>query len=529
MQESKRLPNQAAVVQSSGHMALTRSQRWMLLLAASVSSACGLAIELLLGTLASYLLGNQALAFGIAIGGFLAAMGLGSYLSRFIAVDDEPQTLLLRFIQVELAIAPFSFLVPMVLFALFTIDAPFWLALALSTIILGSLAGMEVPILTRLLEKDEGVRGAVSSILALDYAGALVGSLAFPLILLPFLGMFPTAAVIAALPALMVFGLGWVFPRVKFWQRLGLFLGAFLLAIAPFTHLISNRLENNLYQAPIISRMQSAYQRVVLTRQGRDVRLFLDGDLQLSTLDEYRYHEALVHPAISTVMVNHADRHLNVLLMGAGDGMALREVLKWPNVDKVTLIDLDPAVVQLAKRHPVLLEANQNAFDDPRVELQIGDALKLAPRLTAQFDVIIADFPDPDRDALAKLYARGFYQALKQRLLPDGVLVTQASSAFFVPQVLACINATLQAAGFQAQPYVAEVPSFGPWGFVLARAAAIPVADLKLPIATRFLTEGFLQHLFELPKDIELGNVEVNELSRPVIVKYQDNPRWSVY
>jgi spermidine synthase len=529
VQENKLASENATVVFSTSRMVLTPLQRGMLLAAAAVSSACGLAIELLLGTLASYLVGNQALAFGIAIGGFLAAMGLGSYLSRFIAVHDDPHTLLLRFIQVELAIAPCSFVVPIGLFALFTINAPFWLALALSTTILGTLAGMEVPILTRMLEKDEGVRGAVSSILALDYVGALFGSLAFPVILLPFLGMFPTAAVIAALPAIMVVGLGRVFPRMKLWQRLGLCLAAFLLAIAPFAHLLGNRLEDNLYQAPIISRIQSAYQRIVLTRQGHDVRLFLDGDLQLSTVDEYRYHEALVHPAISTVMLHHPDRHLQVLLMGAGDGMALREILKWPNVDQVTLIDLDPAMVQLAKRHPVLREANQRAFEDPRVVLQIGDALKLAPRLTAQFDVIIADFPDPDRDVLAKLYAKGFYQALKQRLVPDGVLVTQASSSFFAPKVLACIHATLQAAGFNAQPYVAEVPSFGPWGYVLARTKAIPMAGWKLPIATRFLTEGLLQHLFELPKDVELGNVEVNELSRPVILKYQDNPRWGVY
>ncbi|MBE9033456.1 polyamine aminopropyltransferase [filamentous cyanobacterium LEGE 11480] len=523
------MPELTNQIEPAPPQAMRQSQRWMLLAAAAVSSACGLAIELLLGTLASYLVGNQALAFGIAIGGFLAAMGLGSYLSRFVAVDDNPKQLLLRFIQVELAIAPFSFLVPIALFALFTIDAPFWIALVFSTIILGTLAGMEVPILTRMLEKDEGVRGAVSSILALDYIGALVGSLAFPLLLLPVFGMFPTAAVIASLPAFMVYGLGRVFSGVKFWQRVGLFSALFLCAIAPFTNQISDRLENNLYQAPIISRQQSPYQRIVLTRQGRDVRLFLDGDLQLSTLDEYRYHEALVHPAMAMVMASNPERRLNVLLMGAGDGMAMREILKWSNLDKVTLIDLDPAVVQLAKRHPVLLEANQQSFDDPRVRVQIGDALKLAPKLQEKFDVIIADFPDPDRDVLAKLYSKGFYQALGRRLVDDGVLVTQASSSFFAPKVLACIHTTLQAAGFEARPYVAEVPSFGPWGFVMARSQAIAVEGLKLPIETRFLTEGLMKGLFELPKDVAMGGVEVNRLSRPVILKYQDNPRWSAY
>lgn len=543
---------------------LTRRQRSLLLLAAALSSSCGLAIELLLGTLASYLVGNQALAYGVSVGGFLAAMGVGAYLTRFIAADSdrmlptEPsvsefsqlreiqrQQLQLQrvFIWIELLMAPLSALLPLGLFALFVIDGPFWLGLALVTIVLGVLAGMELPLLTRLLEKDEGLREALAGVLALDYLGALVGSLAFPIVLLPWVGLFPSAALIATLPAFMSFALGRAFPKLHRWGNLGLLLGVLLCLLAPLTIPLSDRLENTLYKAPVVTRIQSPYQRVVLTRQGADLRLFLDGDLQFSTLDEYRYHEALVHPAMSANLLlrqsatpeppllrkDAQGRDRKVLLLGAGDGMALREVLKWPDVQRVVLIDLDRAVVDLARHHPFLVNLNQQAFADPRVQFIQADAFVRAPALPEQFDVILADFPDPDRDILAKLYAQGFYQRLMTRLAPDGIFVTQASSPFFAPRAFACIDATLRSLNLSVYPYVMDVPSFGPWGFVMATRKAVPLEQLTLPISTRFLNQATLHNLFSLPKDIELGNVEINRLAHPVIVRYQADARWAAY
>ncbi|MBD2097873.1 polyamine aminopropyltransferase [Trichocoleus sp. FACHB-591] len=523
------------------NLSLSRRQRHLLLAATAISSSCGLAIELLLGTLASYLVGNQALAYGVAVGGFLAAMGVGSYLSRFIAVPEsgnelvgvqsesdrlrqEQQQLLTAFAQIELAIAPLSALLPLGLFILFVVNGPVWIGLFLVTLLLGTLAGLEVPLLTRILEQEAGVRDALSGVLALDYLGALVGSLALPVVLLPTVGMFPSAALIGALPALVVFALGRTFPQLRRWRRWGLVVCFGLFALAPLTVSLGDRLENTLYNAPVISRIQSPYQRIVLTRQAGDVRLFLDGDLQFSTLDEYRYHEALVHPAMSA----NRDRR-RVLLMGAGDGLALREVLKWPEVERVLLIDLDAAVINLARRHPFLVQANAHALDDPRVEVRQADAFLTVPTLPETFDVIIADFPDPDRDTLAKLYAQGFYQRLLTRLAPAGVLVTQASSPFFAPRAFACVAATLESVGLSVHPYITDVPSFGPWGFVLAMRAPLQAATLKLPVATKFLTEPLLQQLFQLPKDVQLGNVEINRLANPVLVKYQADPRWAAY
>ena len=527
---------------------LSRPQRRLLLVTAAVSSGCSLAVELLLGDLASYLMGNQALAYGVAVGGFLAAMGLGSYLSRFVAAsgtDRDRQFQLQRgFIWIELLLAPLCALVPLVLFALFAIDGPFWLAMALGTTLLGTLSGMELPILARLLERDDRFKDVLAGVLALDYIGALVGSLFFPIVLLPWLGLFPSATFIGAVLAAMVVAIGGIFPQHRLWGRLGLALSIALCIAIPLVVPLGDRLENSLYEAPIVSRIQSPYQRIVLTRQGADLRLFLDGDLQFSSLDEYRYHEALVHPALSANLFLRqqelaSDRQQEVaegvegdrkvLLLGAGDGLALREVLKWDDVGQVVLVDLDPAVVKLASQHPFWVNVNDRAFADPRVEVIQGDAFVVAPRLPERFDVIVADFPDPDRSTLAKLYARGFYRRLLTRLEPDGILVTQASSPFFAPRAFACVAATLASLPLQTYPYIASVPSFGPWGFVLAARTVLDFSQLTLPIPTQFLTSELLTNLVHLPKDISLDNVEINRLSHPVIVQYQSDPRWSAY
>ncbi len=503
---------------------LTSSQQRWLLAAAAISSSVGLAAELLLGTLASYLVGNTALAYGVAVGGFLAAMGLGAYISQFIAVQNHQRQLLRIFLQIELLVAPLTAFLPLALFVVFVADGPIWLGLFLVTLILGILSGLEVPILTRIIEQDRDVKFALAGVLALDYVGALVGSLAFPVIFLPLLGLFPTAVLIGSLPAFMVFILGRLFRGMRSWSYWGLVLGIGLCVFTPFVIPFSDRLENTLYKAPIVSRIQSAYQRIVLTRSGNDVRLFLDGDLQLSTVDEYRYHEALVHPALSA-----SPNRRQILILGAGDGMALREILKWPEVEKIVLIELDPAVVKLARQYPVLAANNAHALDDPRVEVIYGDAFALAPKLPNTFDVIIADFPDPDRPALAKLYAQGFYRRLLTRLAPQGVLVTQASSPFFAPKVMDCIATTLADTNLQVYPYTVNIPSFGPWGFVLATPNSLQTSALELPVPTRFLTPALLSNLFQLPADISIGKAKINRLTDPVIVQYQADPRWSAY
>ena len=520
---------------------LTRQQRHLLLLTAAVSSGCGLAAELLLGTLTSYLVGAQALAYGVAVGGFLAAMGLGAYLSRFVATghnhsgnkkpsDIEQQKQLINsFFTIEIVLAPLVAFVPLALFALFTFNGPIWIGLIFSTLILGALSGMEVPLLTRLIELDARNLGdSLAGVLALDYVGALAGSLLFPAVLLPWVGLLPSAFIIGSFPSWMVFFLARAFPNMRAWRYVGLGIAIALIIITPAVLPFSANLENKLYKAPVVWRSQSPYQKIILTRYGQDTRLFLNGELQLSTVDEYRYHESLVHPAIAAA-TKAGTTPKRVLLLGAGDGMALREVLKWPSIEQVNIIELDPAIIELAKNQAALVKFNQNAFDDPRVVIQYGDAFKTVPQLREQFDIIIADFPDPDEVAIAKLYSKGFYQQLRSRLTPNGIIVTQASSPFFAPKVIACITKTIADTGLTAAPYTVNIPSFGPWGFVIAAARPLTFDNTELPISTQFLTSELLPTLFVMAKDITDTDVDINQLSNPVIVPYQSNPRWSVY
>lgn len=497
----------------------------LLLATAALSSAAGLALQLLLVTQASYLAGDASLATGVVVGTFLAAMGLGAWLSQFVATGARPRRSLLRcFLLVELCLVPLCLLGPLALFALFAADAPLWPAVVLLTLAVGVLGGMELPILTRLLEQQEQVRTALARVLALDYLGALAGSLLFPLVLLPWLGLLPTAAVLALVPLGCAALLSWAFPELGNgrWPLTLLLPPAGLagLLVAP----VGGRIEDQLYDDPVIGRVQSRHQRIVLTRRRDDLRLYLDGSLQFSSLDEYRYHEALVHPAMAL-----QGRPRRVLLLGAGDGLALREVLRWPSLQRVDLVELDPAMLQLARRQPFLRRLNRASLDHPGVRLHVGDAFAVVGRLPGPYDVVIADFPDPDTPAVARLYSVAFYRRLLHLLAPDGLVVTQASTPFFAPRVMASIQATFRVLGLETRPYSVDVPSFGPWGFVIARRSGPLTPIPALPFAGRWIDGHQLSRLFALPRDLQPApgeRVEPNRLSRPVLVPYQRESRW---
>jgi spermidine synthase len=287
---------------------------------------------------------------------------------------------------------------------------------------------------------------------------------------------------------------------------------------------LGDRIEDGLYDDPVLIRRQSRHQRIVLTRRRDDLRLFLDGQLQFSSLDEYRYHEALVHPAMAL-----QGRPSRVLLLGAGDGLALREVLRWSGVRQVDVLELDPAMVELARQQPFLRRLNGASLEDRRVRVIVGDAFERVRQLQGTYDVIIADFPDPATAALARLYSVTFYGRLLRRLAPDGVLVTQASTPFFSPRVLASIQATLAELHLQTRPYGVDVPSFGPWGFVLAYRGGRSSGPAVLPFQGRWIDQGQLNRLFPLSRDLTLPpgeRVLPNRLQRPVLADYQRQGRW---
>jgi spermidine synthase len=281
--------------------------------------------------------------------------------------------------------------------------------------------------------------------------------------------------------------------------------------------------EEELYADDIVYTRSSSYQRILITRNQAGFQLFLNGNLQFSSADEYRYHEALVHPALA---LHGAPRR--VLVLGGGDGLAVREILKYPNVEAVTLVDLDPAMTELPARFPPLAELNQNALADPRVTVVNQDAMIWLEGKGEPYDAAVVDFPDPNTFALGKLYTTRFYRLLRARLSTTAAVGVPCTSPLFARQSYWCIIRTMEAAGFSVRPYQTAVPAFGIWGFALARQSAFD-PPRRLPVPARYLNDESLGALFALPADIAPVPVEINRLDNQILVRYYESEwkQWS--
>jgi spermidine synthase len=364
----------------------------------------------------------------------------------------------------------------------------------------------------------------VARVLTFDYLGALGASLAFPLLLVPKLGLVRAALLFGLLNATVALWSTWLFRR-ELASVAGLRAGAVtvlavLAAGMAFAGQITIAAENNIYADEVIFARDTAYQRIVLTRWKDDLRLFLSSHLQFSSRDEYRYHEALVHPGLAALA---GARH--VLVLGGGDGLAVREILKYPAVESITLVDLDPEMTRLFSSHPLLSRLNGGSLKAPRVRIVNQDAFPWLERVEGSWDFAVIDFPDPTSYSLGKLYTTAFYRLLAHHLTPRGLVVVQSTSPLFARRSYWCIAETLKQAGFEVHPYHAYVPSFGEWGFVLGALAPYrpPAA---LPAGLRFLNPRTLAQMFDFPGDMSPLPVEVNRLNDQVLVRYYDQ-EWS--
>ena len=488
-----------------------------LLFSVFVVASCGLAYELIAGALASYLLGDSITQFSTVIGCYLFAMGVGSWLSRYVE-----RNLVARFIQIELMVGVLGGFSAIGLFFIFVwFASPFKLALYLAVFGIGVLVGLEIPLIMRILKRDLAFKDVVSQVLTFDYLGALVVSILFPVLLVPHLGLvrsgllFGLLNVLVALWALWLFreqlrGVAWL--RTQGVVSMALLVAGFVAA-GQFTSLA----EAHLYADEIVYAESSPYQRIVVTRWKDDLRLHLNNNLQFSSRDEYRYHEALVHPGLSTLPGAR-----RVLVLGGGDGLAVREILKYPQIESVTLVDLDPAMTQLFSTAPPLRALNGDALASPKVKVVNADALQWLENSDELFDFVVIDFPDPSNFAIGKLYSAAFYRLLEKHLTAGALAVIQSTSPLYARQSFWCVVTTLESVGLVVTPYHALVPSFGEWGFVLAgRRAYQPPAAYA--VETRFLTPEVTPTLFQFPKDMARVDAEVNRLNNQVLVRYFEN------
>ncbi len=535
----------------------------VLYLSIFVMGGCGLAYEYTLSKLSSDLLGNSVEQWAIIIGVMMFFMGVGSDLQKHLG----DRGLLSRFILAEIALGLCGAFAPIVMLDVYGRFPQFFVLVQYFFIgSIGLLIGFEIPLLMRINERySEEIKFNIGGILKMDYVGALCGALTWVFILPKFFSSTEMAFVLG-ITTILTAGVALVYflkhlehPKVLSGLTvlsLGLVIGGFCVADSWTAHA-----EQALYIDRILYSKTSPFQHVVLTESKTGATsMFINGHLQFNSQDEHIYHENLVHPAMVI-----ARKKSRVLILGGGDGLATREVLKYPDVERITLCDIDPMIVDLARTHPRMVALNHNSLNDARLfvveneallpselrELWIPNQRELSPRALSRvgdvrivnvdalefleqvrgvYDVVILDFPDPNAPELAKLYSLGFYRLLRSRLAPGGVIVQQSTSPYYAKEAFLTIGRTIQRAGFAALPYHDTVPSMGDWGWWLAGDARWhSVESLRAQvegaalgdIPTRYLTEetmaaslAFGQH------QLESAHEKVTTLTSSVV--YQD-------
>jgi spermidine synthase len=494
-----------------------RRGRALLLAAVAACAACGLVYELVLLTLSASLTGGGITQTSLIVAGYVAALGLGALLAKPLLPHAAT-----AFVAVEIALGLAGGLSAVTLYVSFSFYGTSTGVLVAATALLGTLVGAEVPLLMTLLQTgrrgDARTAGAVLADLnAADYAGALVGGLAWPFLLLPAAGQVRGAALTGMVNLAAAAVVAGFLLRPRLSRRALLTAAGALLAAAAVLGTLLVRAgdievtaRQRLYADPVVAAERSAYQEIVLTERRDDVRLYLNGDLQFSSVDEHRYTEALVHPALA----RDPER---VLVLGGGDGLAAREVLRHPTVREVVQVELDPAVLDLARGR--LADLNDGALLDPRVRVVVADAFRwLQEPRDERFDAVVVDLPDPDTLALARLHSTEFYGLVGAALRPGGLVVVQAGSPYSTPTAFWRTTSTVASAGLAVAPYHVHVPSFGDWGFVLAAADAVqPVLSPSAP-SLRFLDDQVLAAATVFPRDRQPQVLPPTTLDRPRVV-----------
>ncbi|MEA3491713.1 MAG: polyamine aminopropyltransferase [Campylobacterota bacterium] len=489
-----------------------------LLFSTFIIAICGLVYELLEGTISSYLLGDSIYHFSLVIGLFMSSMGIGAWLSRFIEERLER-----AFVLLQMTISLVGGFSALILFYAFAYIQNYQAFLYLVTISLGTMLGIEIPLIIRILKESFSLKTNISNVFALDYIGALFAALIFPLVLVPQLGLMQTS---------FVFGLLNLFVGVMAWSTFREILGwRYLVTMVSIAAILitgllqSNRLisiiENRLYQHSVIYSEQTPYQKLIVTSRKGRIQLYINGAIQFDSIDEYRYHESLVHP-----VMNLAKAHENILIIGGGDGMALREVLKYKSVEKITLVDLDPAITKLFKEHELLSRLNDHAYRSDKVTVVNQDAWKFIEESDELYDVIIIDLPDPNNLSIGRLYSQTFYRLLGSHLSRAGAIATQSTSPMFSHKAFWCINRTMSDAGLHTIAYHTYIPSFGEWGFNIGSHLNMEIKPIDSAIKLRYINDRVIEKMRFFPPDMAKIDVDSNRLSTHKLIYYYDKG-WS--
>ncbi|MYL34126.1 polyamine aminopropyltransferase [Pontibacillus yanchengensis] len=466
--------------------------------ASGIVSICGIIFEVLFGALGSYILGDGVKQYTLTISLFLTGMGVGASLSERVL-----KNLIVAFVLVEFAVAFLGGFSSLTMFAItaFTSAGTDALYLYFITFVIGALTGIELPILIRKAnEIGVELNKSTARVLFSDYAGGLIGGLLFVFLLRPQMGMVQSAFVVGCINLVVALVIVWLFrheiKHVKRLVTIGALIGISLVWGVLFGEEQAVSFEKKLYKDPIIHLEDTAYQRIVLTKEQGDTRLYLNGALQFSSSDEYRYHEPLIH-----IPMGQAEDRKKVLILGGGDGIAVREVLKHEEVESITLVELDPRMTELANENFHLLQLNKGSLKNEKVNIVHQDAFEFMENNDEWYDIIISDLPDPNNESLNKLYTKEFYSLLRNHLNPAGAMMVQSTSPVFATSVYWTISNTITATGLYTENVHVDIPSFGNWGFVLASRKPIQIESININVPTEFLTSDMIPSLTYFGKD----------------------------
>ncbi len=462
-------------------------------------------------------------------------MGLGARITKMMEGN-----LLEKFIWIEITLSILASLVSLITYSAATYTMYTGVVIYGLCIVIGLLIGMEIPLVIRINDSFETLKVNVSSMMENDYYGSLLGGVFFAFFGLPFLGLTYTPFVLGFVNysvAIVLLVVLWKDLDISIKTRLS--LSNFAVLILLITGLLSaNSIvahgEEMRYKDKVIYAKQTKYQKLVITQSHSDYWLFINGNQQLSTVDEIMYHEPLVHPLLKL-----CPNPMDILILGGGDGCAAREVLKYDQVKSITMVDLDPDMTRLAAEHPVLSEINQHALDDKKVTIINQDGYTYLEKENKYYDIIIIDLPDPKTIELGRLYSYEFYKLCYKVMRPNGLIITQAGSPYFAARAFKCIDKTMAEAGFSTVPLHNQVVTLGEWGWI-SGAKSLSKTQFKEgmvnldfdDIPTKWINHEAMTLMTSFGKDFTINpkdSIEVNTIHNPVLFKYYMNGEWDLY
>ncbi|MFD0964465.1 polyamine aminopropyltransferase [Pseudofulvibacter geojedonensis] len=511
-------------------MSTNKRKSFVLKTALFATGVSGIVAEYILSTLASYFIGNAILQFTLIVSIMLFAMGLGSRISKLFN-----KNIVAYFVLTELILSVLVSFSAIISYLVYGFTDSSWLVIYILSILIGLLIGLEIPFATRINNEFEELRLNISNILEKDYYGSLIGGLFFAFVGLPYLGLTYTPFLLGLLNLFISF---WLFLVLKDfigakWQKgfkiayLLVFVGITLGAV--FAKPIVTFGEQVKYKDKIVYTKQTKYQKIVVTKWRNWHSLYINGNQQLSTFDEFMYHEPMVHMAMNLSGVKK-----NILILGGGDGCIARELLKYKGIDKITLVDLDKAMIELGKENTIFTDLNANSMNNDKLQTVTQDAFTYLEKSKQQFDLILVDLPDPNNVDLNKLYTKEFYYLCKNKLSDDGVFITQAGSPYYATKAFYCVDKTLKSVGFKTLPMHNQVLTLGEWGWVLAKKKTITKEMLSnidvSNVSLRWFNNEAIPQITSFGKPlVDTTGIKTNTIFEPVLYTYYKQGNWDLY